>query len=173
MWLRVIAAPPLGESVVKSPPRRIFPFCWMTTTRTNPFAFGSNSSSADCPRTATAAKTNSTMPRWFEIPEEQFNELLRLARMYRREAKRCMGSKAYLAGCICAASALEAMLTAMLHMYGDEIEGETLRKWQTNGNDLISTLVKRRFTKMVHASSMWNVQNSQVCSRFQASALSA
>ena len=52
MRLRVTAAPPLGESVVKSPPIRILPSGWTTTTRTVPFAFGSKPSSADCPRTA-------------------------------------------------------------------------------------------------------------------------
>src|SRR4051812_49015173 len=49
MWLRVTVGPPLGASVVKSPPRRIFPSGWTTTTSTNPLAFGSNPSSADCP----------------------------------------------------------------------------------------------------------------------------
>src|SRR5438128_10668031 len=54
MWLRVTAAPPLGESVVKSPPIRILPSDWTTTTRTTPLAFGSKPSSADCPHTAAA-----------------------------------------------------------------------------------------------------------------------
>src|SRR5438445_754971 len=54
MWLRVTAAPPLGESVVKLPPIRILPSDWTTATRTTSFAFGSKPSSADCPRTAAA-----------------------------------------------------------------------------------------------------------------------
>src|SRR5205807_10506666 len=54
LWLRATATPPLGESVVKSPPIRILPSGWTTTTRTTSFAFGSKPSSADCPRTAAA-----------------------------------------------------------------------------------------------------------------------
>src|SRR5258708_31503242 len=60
MRLRGTAAPPLGESVVKLPPRRIFPSGWKTTTVTRPFAFGSKPSSADCPRTAAAPPASST-----------------------------------------------------------------------------------------------------------------
>ena len=60
MRLRVTAAPPLGASVVKSPPIRILPSGWTTTTRTAPLAFGSKPSSADCPRTAVATNSNST-----------------------------------------------------------------------------------------------------------------
>ena len=55
MWLRVTGAPPLGESVVKSPPIRILPSGWTTTTRIVPLAFGSKPSSADCPRTVCRA----------------------------------------------------------------------------------------------------------------------
>src|SRR5215467_3997651 len=42
--------------------------------------------------------------------------------MYYREAKRCVDAKAYLAGCIVAGSALETQLTAMVHLYADEVE---------------------------------------------------
>jgi hypothetical protein len=42
MRLRTTAAPPLGESVVKEPPIRIFPPGCMTTTLTAPFAFDRN-----------------------------------------------------------------------------------------------------------------------------------
>ena len=58
MRLRVTAPPPLGESVVKSPPIKILPSGWTTTTRTVLFACGSKPSSADCPRTAAAPPAN-------------------------------------------------------------------------------------------------------------------
>ena len=47
------------NTVVKLPPIRILPSGWTTTTLTVPLAFGSKPSSADCPRTAAAIKTNS------------------------------------------------------------------------------------------------------------------
>jgi hypothetical protein len=40
--LRVMGAPPLGESVVKPPPTRILPSACTAIARTAPFAFGSN-----------------------------------------------------------------------------------------------------------------------------------
>ena len=51
--LRGTAAPPLGESEVKSPPTKILPSGWTTTTGIDPFAFGSKPSrglSSDCGR---------------------------------------------------------------------------------------------------------------------------
>jgi hypothetical protein len=81
MWLRVTAAPPLGESVVKSPPMRILPSGWTTTTRTAPLAFGSKPSSADCPRTAAANKTNGITVR-VKSPLVFFMENTQLVRMH-------------------------------------------------------------------------------------------
>ncbi len=66
------------------------------------------------------------MPHWSDLSEKNFNELLRLTRMYHREARRCEGAKSYLAGCIMAGAALEALLVAMLHLYGDELEGSAV-----------------------------------------------
>src|SRR6266513_2366114 len=63
IWLRVTAIPPLGESVVNSPPIRILPSGCTTTTRTVPFAFGSKPSSADCPHTAVAPDVNTKATR--------------------------------------------------------------------------------------------------------------
>jgi hypothetical protein len=62
------------------------------------------------------------MAAWADMPEDHFKELLRLSRMYYREAKRCVDAKAHLAGCIVAGSALETQLTAMVHIYADEVE---------------------------------------------------
>ncbi len=62
------------------------------------------------------------MSNWHELEEPAFNELLRLSRLYHREAKRCAVSKAYLGGCVLAGAALEALLIAMVHLYGEEIE---------------------------------------------------
>lgn len=60
--------------------------------------------------------------RWFDLTEEQFNELIKLGNMYRREASKCQDAKAYVAGCACTGAALEAMLMAVAHLYGEEIE---------------------------------------------------
>ncbi len=59
---------------------------------------------------------------WFDLDDKEFSELLRLSRLYHREAIRCEDSKAYLAGCAMAGASLEALLLAMVHMYGDEVE---------------------------------------------------
>ncbi len=61
-----------------------------------------------------------------EITEEEFRELMRLIRLYHREAKRCMAAKSYLAGCVMIGAALEASLMSMCHCYVDEIPGDFL-----------------------------------------------
>jgi hypothetical protein len=72
-----------------------------------------------------------------ELTEEEFNELLRLSRLYHREAKRCMAAKSYLAGCVMIGSALEASLMSMCHVYADEIPGELLPKNKTKQKPLL------------------------------------
>jgi hypothetical protein len=67
-----------------------------------------------------------TKKKWFDLSEDNYNELLRLARMYRREASRCETSKSHLAGCVIVAAALEALLLAMIHIYGSEVEAAGL-----------------------------------------------
>jgi hypothetical protein len=62
----------------------------------------------------------------FELTEEQYNEVIRLSGVYYREAKRCMGSKAYLAGCIMMGAALEATLLAFANCYSDEALRSTI-----------------------------------------------
>jgi len=56
----------------------------------------------------------------FALTEEQYDEVLRLARAYHREAHRCRDSKAYLAGSIMMGAALEASLLAFVNCYPDE-----------------------------------------------------
>lgn len=56
----------------------------------------------------------------FELTQEQHNEVFRLLEAYYREARRCMNSKAYLAGCIMMGAALEAALLAFANCYPDE-----------------------------------------------------
>jgi hypothetical protein len=64
----------------------------------------------------------------FELKEDEFEELLRLCRLYRREAEKCEKSKSYLAGLVMIAAALEADLTLMCHCYSDEIPQELIPK---------------------------------------------
>jgi hypothetical protein len=62
------------------------------------------------------------MRRWYHLSERRYNEALSLSRMYRREASKCGKSRAYLAGCVMAGAALECLLLAMLHIFGDEVD---------------------------------------------------
>ncbi len=52
--------------------------------------------------------------------EREFNEVLRLSRVYRREALRCRKSNAHLASCVMLGAALEALLMAMTSLYWRE-----------------------------------------------------
>jgi hypothetical protein len=65
--------------------------------------------------------TTSADPDWSVITEEQFDDLLRLARLYLREARRAENAKAYLASCVMYGSALEAELIGMVHLYPEDI----------------------------------------------------
>ncbi len=56
----------------------------------------------------------------FELPEELYNEVLRLAGYYHREAEKCRDSKAFLAGCIMIGAAFEALLLAFVNCYPEE-----------------------------------------------------
>jgi hypothetical protein len=57
----------------------------------------------------------------FELSEGQFQKLMPLCRLYRREAEKCRDTKSYLAACVMIGAALEADLIAMCHCYADEI----------------------------------------------------
>jgi hypothetical protein len=59
---------------------------------------------------------------WFHIEGKDFNELGRLGLKYHREAQRCKGSKAYIAGCVMAGACLESFLLTMVNIYGKEIQ---------------------------------------------------
>jgi hypothetical protein len=56
------------------------------------------------------------------LSDNEERELYRLLRFYWREAERCQEAKAYLAGSVMAASALEALLMAMVNVYADDAE---------------------------------------------------
>jgi hypothetical protein len=56
----------------------------------------------------------------FELSEELHKEVVQLARVYRREAEKCLDSKAFLAGCMMIGAALEALLLAFVNCYPDE-----------------------------------------------------
>ncbi|SRR5258707_14195260 len=55
-----------------------------------------------------------------DLPDELYNEILRLANLYRREADKCRVGKAYLAGCIMMGAALEAILLAFANCFPEE-----------------------------------------------------
>ena len=63
-----------------------------------------------------------------DLTEEQFSELMRLCRLYHREARRCKEAKSYVAGCIMIGALLEANLIGMCHLYPDEIPESLLPK---------------------------------------------
>jgi len=54
------------------------------------------------------------------LTEEEEREFWRLYRFYWREAERCEGAKAYLAGSVMLGSALEALLTLMVNVYEEQ-----------------------------------------------------
>jgi hypothetical protein len=56
-----------------------------------------------------------------DLKEDQFNELLRLVRLYHREARKCEKVKAYLPGCVMLGATLEAGLIAMMHCFAEEV----------------------------------------------------
>lgn len=62
----------------------------------------------------------------FELSEELYNEVLRLAGHYHREAEKCRDSKAFLAGCIMIGAAFEALLLAFVNCYSDEASASEL-----------------------------------------------
>jgi hypothetical protein len=69
----------------------------------------------------------------FELTEVQFQELMRLCRMYQREADKCRVAKAYLAGCVMIGAALEAALVGMCDCYFDEIPADLIPKERKTG----------------------------------------
>lgn len=56
-----------------------------------------------------------------ELTEAEFREIMRLQRVYHREALTCEAAKAYLAGCVMLGAALEAALIGMVHCFPDEV----------------------------------------------------
>lgn len=64
------------------------------------------------------------------LTDDEERDLYRLDLVYRREARRCEGAKAHLAGCVMLGSALETALILMVNIYTDEAEqtGQAPRK---------------------------------------------
>ncbi|MGC8893109.1 MAG: hypothetical protein ACP5P6_11000, partial [Candidatus Saccharicenans sp.] len=52
--------------------------------------------------------------------DKYFNEIIRLSRVYHRQADKCKKSKAWLAGCIMIGAAFEAILIAFANCYIDK-----------------------------------------------------
>lgn len=55
------------------------------------------------------------------LTEEQFNQLMALLRMYRRNAHRCVDARAYVAGCAAAGATMETALVILVHLASDEL----------------------------------------------------
>lgn len=67
------------------------------------------------------ARNHATYNAALGLTEEQFNQLIALVRLYRRNASRCVDAKAYVAGCAAAGAALEATLLSLVHLAWDAI----------------------------------------------------
>jgi hypothetical protein len=65
-----------------------------------------------------------------ELDDNDQAEILRLARFYLNEAKRCEKAKAYLAGCVMLGAALEASLILMVGMYPEEVNPNIAPKYR-------------------------------------------
>jgi len=61
----------------------------------------------------------------FELSDDVFNEVIRLANQYRREAEKCQEAKAYLAGCVMIGAAFEAVLLSFANCYPEEASKAT------------------------------------------------
>jgi len=61
----------------------------------------------------------------FELSDDMYNEVLRLARQYRREAMRCQDAKAFLAGCVMIGAAFEAILLSFANCYPEKAARST------------------------------------------------
>ena len=66
-------------------------------------------------------------PDWSVITDDEFNELLRLSRMYHREGGRAEDAKAYLPACVMVDATLEASLICMVHLYWEDIPVGSVR----------------------------------------------
>ncbi len=67
-------------------------------------------------------KENSEDFKFAEVPEGEFNELLRITRMYLKQAEKCEKGKSYLAGCVMVGAALEGLLVSAISMFPEEVK---------------------------------------------------
>ncbi|MHB8085096.1 MAG: hypothetical protein ACYDHZ_04685 [Dehalococcoidia bacterium] len=108
----------------------------------------------------------------FTLSEKQYNEVLRLANMYYREARKCMDGKAYLAGCVMMGAALEAALLAFADCYSYEARRsksaptrkrviKPLTDWQLR--DLLAVAKDRDWLpSSLSADQEWNGKKAQI-----------
>ncbi len=54
------------------------------------------------------------------LPDDKYKEIIRLSRLYYRQAKRCQDGKAFLAGCIMMGASLEATLLGFTNCFPEE-----------------------------------------------------
>jgi hypothetical protein len=57
----------------------------------------------------------------FVLSTEQEQEILSLARLYKREAKKCFEAKAYLSGCVLMGAAMESILLSAANLFPEII----------------------------------------------------
>lgn len=106
------------------------------------------------------------------LTNDEEMELYRLQRLYWREALRCEKAKAYLAGCVMLASALETILILMVNIYADDAEKtgkvpfskgqpKALLKWDLA--DLIAVAkVAQWLPSSLNLNDDWNHRKAQV-----------
>ena len=80
------------------------------------------------------------------LQDAEFEEMLRLQRLYFREASKCEEAKAFLPGCVMLAAALEAALIAMVHCFADEVAG---CKTAPHVNGAVKPVLKWRLVELL------------------------
>ncbi len=80
------------------------------------------------------------------LPDDVYNEVLRLIRLYTREAHKCRENKTYLAGCIMAGAALEATLLAVANCLPEDASASPVAP-RKKGN--IKPLVEWKFHELL------------------------
>jgi hypothetical protein len=109
---------------------------------------------------------------WYRIEKAEFDELLRLSRVYYREAHRCQTAKAYVAGCAMSGAALEALLLAMVNLYPDDAQAtgrppkskdkiKPLLSWGLG--ELVDVAAKSGWLPTgLQASDVWNTKRARI-----------
>ena len=66
-------------------------------------------------------RNGGTVLTFADLDDREYEELLRLTKVYGRQARRCRKAKAYLAGCVMLGAVLEGDLIAMMHLFADDV----------------------------------------------------